>query len=289
MRLRPLTEADIPFAMSLKDAAGWNQTPEDWKRFVGFRPQGCFLAEWEGEPAGTVTTIDYGGAFGWIGMLLVAAHLRGRGIGKRLLEAAIESLATHGCETVKLDATPAGRRVYLPMGFVDEAALERRVRPASVGRVTTAKDLAGPDVTLERATPQDLHEIIAFDARTFGQARPRVLEAWPRGASRYAMVARLDGNVIGYSLGRSGSRCDHVGPIVASDITLAAALLFKSLEAAGERPVLVDVFTQDAAWLKLLDQLGFAVERGFTRMHRGPNRFPGCADLYWTIAGPEVG
>jgi len=34
VRFRLMTAADIPQAMQLKDAAGWNQTRADWLRFL---------------------------------------------------------------------------------------------------------------------------------------------------------------------------------------------------------------------------------------------------------------
>jgi hypothetical protein len=76
--IRAMTPADISIGMRLKDAAGWNQTKEDWERFLQASPEGCFVAEWNGEVAGTVTTITYENRFAWIGMVLVHPELRGR-------------------------------------------------------------------------------------------------------------------------------------------------------------------------------------------------------------------
>ena len=56
---RPFAPSDIPFAMKLKNRAGWNQIEADWERFVAFEPEGCLMALLDGEPAGTVTTIRY--------------------------------------------------------------------------------------------------------------------------------------------------------------------------------------------------------------------------------------
>jgi hypothetical protein len=41
MRLRLMTVNDVPEAMQLKDAAGWNQTSADWARFLSANPEGC--------------------------------------------------------------------------------------------------------------------------------------------------------------------------------------------------------------------------------------------------------
>lgn len=34
IHIRLMTKTDIPAGMRLKDLAGWNQTPEDWLRFL---------------------------------------------------------------------------------------------------------------------------------------------------------------------------------------------------------------------------------------------------------------
>ena len=41
-----------------------------------------------------------------------------------------------------------------------------------------------------------------------------------------------------------------------------------------------------AAWLRAR---GFAIERAFTRMGRGPRTEPGTGDGVFAIAGPELG
>jgi hypothetical protein len=38
--IRLLFESDIPAAMRLKEAAGWNQTEDDWRRLLLLEPNG---------------------------------------------------------------------------------------------------------------------------------------------------------------------------------------------------------------------------------------------------------
>src|SRR6266581_1863470 len=83
--LRLLGPTDLAFADSLRELAGWNQTIDDWQTFLVLSPEGCFVAEWNGSPAGTATTVCYGKELAWIGMLLVHPAFRRRGIGRALL------------------------------------------------------------------------------------------------------------------------------------------------------------------------------------------------------------
>src|SRR3954465_3999251 len=143
LTLRYLTGADIPFADSLRASAGWNQTPGDWQRFIELSPRGCLLAECEGRPVATATTINYGRELGWIGMILVHPDVRRRGIARVLMQHSIEILQTAGVKSIKLDATPAGREVYLRMGFKDEYTLTRyehdSATPKSMSCIRPAK------------------------------------------------------------------------------------------------------------------------------------------------------
>src|SRR2546425_10786138 len=137
LRFRLLDREDLPFADSLRALAGWNQTLDDWERFLALEPEGCFLADWNGTPAGTATTIVYGPELAWIGMVLVHPEFRRRGIGRALLQHCIDSLRERGVRCIKLDATPVGRAVYRDLGFHDEWTLKRWVRPSAPAPTAT--------------------------------------------------------------------------------------------------------------------------------------------------------
>ena len=117
---------DIPAGLRLCRAASWNQVAADWELFLTASPDGCRVATSEnGDVVGTAATIGYGDAFRWIAMVLVDPSYRRAGIGTQLLK---ESLALVGDTTARLDATPAGRGVYVPLGFREEYGLQRMMR-----------------------------------------------------------------------------------------------------------------------------------------------------------------
>ena len=82
--IRLMTAADVPPAMVLKAEAGWNQAEADWLRFLDMQPDGCFVAELNGEPVGTAVTCVFGDV-AWVAMVLVAKRVRGVGIGTALV------------------------------------------------------------------------------------------------------------------------------------------------------------------------------------------------------------
>src|SRR5215467_1002644 len=99
--IRLLFEADIPAAMELKEAAGWNQTKEDWRRLLLLQPDGCFGAIKDRRLVGTTTTTIYG-ELAWIGMVLIEPQHRRQGIAVKLMAVALDYLKDK-VDTIKLD------------------------------------------------------------------------------------------------------------------------------------------------------------------------------------------
>src|SRR5437867_4306939 len=65
LAIRLMAAPDISAGMRLRELAGWNQTEEDWRRFLEFEPDGCFVALQNGRVCGTAATLAYERRFGW--------------------------------------------------------------------------------------------------------------------------------------------------------------------------------------------------------------------------------
>ena len=281
LRLRLLTREDLPFADSVRELAGWNQTLADWERFLAAEPDGCFLAEWNGGPAGTATTIIYSQALAWIGMVLVHPDFRRLGIGRALLERCIEHLRSREVRCIKLDATPLGKKVYDGLGFVEEWTLTRWERAVA------------NSPKLERASSirdcQDANAIESLDVEAFGTSRRKVLEPLLKQA-RCALVSETEcGRIEGYGLLREGSAACYLGPIVAESTHIATQLVNALLPAAEGSTVYWDIPDQNGAAVELAKEHGFMPQRTLTRMYLGENATPGDPQRQFAIAGPEIG
>ncbi len=282
--IRLMRPDDLGAAHELRALAGWNQSERDWRGFLAYEPEGCFVAELGGRVVGTATTIRYGRHFGWIGMVLVHPEWRRHGIGSALLRHAIASLHAAGVDTVKLDATPQGRTVYLPLGFTDEYDLARYE-----GVAPAAPPAAGAGIGIGPWLETDDAAVVALDAEAFGAERGRVLRTLARRHPELAWVARKDGQVAGCLCGRIGATTVQVGPWVARDAEVAAALLRAFFAAVAGRRVFFDVLDSCAGAKALLEAERFTVQRRLTRMFLGPNRHPGRPDLVFGISSPEKG
>src|ERR1019366_1792258 len=81
-----LEECDIDPAVQLSTSAGRNQTASDWRMQLQPSPDGCFGIHAQGNLVATATLMRYDRRLGWIGMVLIHADYRRRGLARALLE-----------------------------------------------------------------------------------------------------------------------------------------------------------------------------------------------------------
>jgi len=271
--LRVMTASDLAVGMRLKEAAGWNQTEADWRRALDLEPEGCFVAEQDGTPAGTVTTCIFE-RVAWIAMMLVEPAHRGQGIGRALMQHALEFLDDRQIQTVRLDATPMGQPLYEKLGFRAEYTLNRHegILPPSefVAQVGKAHDVESL-LRLDR-------EITATDRR---KLLLRLFSERPEAVR----VVRDAGE--GFLTARPGARALHLGPCIATGA--AGSLLFRDAchRLAGQR-VFVDIPEAHAAATNLARAWGLTVQRPLVRMSRGQPVHERLDGL-WASSGPEKG
>jgi len=285
VRVRAMGRGDIPAGLRLCRASHWNQIARDWELFLAMSPDGCRVAiDDHGAVIGSVATLRYGEALSWVAMVLVDPARRGEGIGTRLLEEALRLL--DGVPTVRLDATPAGHGVYLPLGFCEEYRLQRLERPASAavpGEASAGDDGSSPVV--RPMTDADLAEVFALDLAAFGADRSELLRAFQCGAPDYAWVAGRHA-IEGFLLGRHGHTFEHLGPLVARDESLARRLVDACLAAHAGRPFILDA-PPHRAWMEWLAARQFTAQRPFVRMYRGPRRHEETLGGIFASAGAE--
>lgn len=282
IRYRLMTPADIPAGLSLCRSAGWNQIARDWELFLTLSPEGCLVAiDDQGKVAGTVTTVRYADRFSWIGMVLVDPEKQRQGIGLGLLRESLQVL--HPEETVKLDATPAGRGVYLKLNFTDEYRLSRmHMAEVSVAALPAS-------VTARPVTAADLPALLDFDREVFGADRKPILEWLLNGGQQYAFLVNEKTRIRGYCFGRSGHNFTHIGPVISEDIDTAIQLVSAALRNCIGSQVVVDALHHTPEWIHGLTSIGFYEQRPLIRMFRGTNTWPGIPEKQFAILGPEFG
>lgn len=284
LRIRLMTADDLPLGMRLKNQAGWNQTAADWQRFLAMQPEGCLVAELDAAAVGTavVTTFE---SVAWISMVLVEQSIRGRGIGKALMNRALELTMAFGCSAVRLDATPLGRPLYESLGFVPQYELTRFA--GIIGPVRSSTSSSSFQM-VRNARPEVFAAILALDESVTGTNRLKFLLRLFAEQPDAVRVADVDGQIAGYLTVRTGSDALQLGPCIAEDAKTGNALLWDALHRHVGNQVYWDLPAGHAAAMQLAQSAGLAPQRQLLRMCRGENVNDDATKL-WASSGPELG
>ena len=275
-----LTADDLADADALVREAGWNQTEADWRVFLDFGKVNAIRDK--GKVIATAATLPYGGKFAWISMVLIAGYYRRQGLGTRLMQRCLDDLTSRNLIPV-LDATHAGRDVYLSLGFEDSFGYkrlllaDRKIVPALEG-----------NISVEAISDSAWDELRAYDSTIFGADRSNVLSRLRGRLPEAEFCVWRGGHIAGFLLGRMGRRAAQLGPLVAENEEIACALLAQALETVSA-PVYIDFIDDKPLTARFLATAGFAAERPLTRMLFKRNTAFQDATQSYAVAGPEFG
>lgn len=271
LQIRKLTPDDLGFAQELRSIAGWNQTDQDWLRYMAYEPDGCYAAEWDGVPVGTVTTTSYETDLAWIGMMLVHPDYRRRGIASVLMRTAIDYLQGKGIPCIKLDATPLGEPVYAKLGFQPEWKLNRW-------------EFVFPEVeaSYDTLVGGSLETYADLDRNAFGTDRTNWLTRLEAGA-RHVVYAPD-----GYGMIRTGVRANYLGPIVSSSPETARDMVRQLIRYASGR-TFWDIPADNQVAVQLAEELKFEKTRDLLRMWLGDWNVAGSTTLQYGFGDPSTG
>ncbi|RIY02618.1 N-acetyltransferase [Aureimonas flava] len=258
--LEAMGEGHLDGALRLSREAGWPHRREDWALVLSVSDG--LVATADGALAGTAMTTCFDDRVAAVNMVIVDAAMRGRGLGRRLMEAALRRAGARSCRLV---ATAEGLPLYEKLGF---AATGEIVQQQGIARAVA--EPAGVD----RARPDDFARIAGLDAAARGFRREAVMRALNRHA-RFAVI-RERGTVEAFAALRRFGRGSVIGPVVARSHGEALRLLDALL--AGEAGTFVRVDTDEAAGLgPALAERGLFPAGGGVAMRRGSAPAPSDA------------
>ena len=311
LRVGHLSVDDVERAVALSSGVGWNQTPEDWARMLALAPEGVFGAFDAERLVATSSLVAYGDALAWIGMMIVDTAYRRRGLGTRLLDAALAAAPVASTRVIGLDATDLGVPLYRRRGFVAVEPIDRWG-----GTLSTARWPSGADVTavgrgadevgadevgaiavraaeiraveIRAVEPSDTASLAAWDAHRTGIPRTALIMQLLRAPHAHGWLAQRSGQLVGYAVVRPGRTQRHLGPLVADDATTARALLASVADGLDGAPLFADVVRSDAT-SAVFASVGLRVERRLTRMTRSRSRRVLSGIPVWATAGLEWG
>lgn len=154
MQIRRVRSDDAEAIDSLLDQLGYPQegpaaTAARIQRFLDDPASAAFVADVQGELHGVIAVhvspfFERDGVWGRIVALVVSDHVRGQGVGSRLVAVAEEFAASQGC--LRMEVTSSDRRVeahkfYVGRGYVDQAGKSSRfLRDLPASDVTDASE-----------------------------------------------------------------------------------------------------------------------------------------------------
>lgn len=234
--------AHLPGALALSQTEKWPHRSDDWEMLLSLSQGAVALSD--GAVAGTALVTPFG-QVALANMIIVGEALRGRGLGRKLVEAA---MATAETPEYRLIATQAGLPLYLKMGFVETGTI---VQHQGMVAPIDAADPIYSDITW--AEPADCAALAALDLAATGMDRtPFIRILLERGRIG---VIRQGAQITGWAAIRRFGRGLVVGPVIAPDAETARRLMGRVMADDPGAFVRVDTPTDStlAPWLETLN------------------------------------
>jgi ribosomal protein S18 acetylase RimI-like enzyme len=281
MLIRTMRDDDLDFAASCTRGEGWvSETREVFEAFYAHQPQGCFVAEENGQQVGVCVVTNYG-ASAFLGELIVVPEHRGKRLGASIMQHAIEALEQDGVQNVLLDGVPRAIPLYERLGF-QKICRSLRFLGALRGVFSTHVR------AMER---EDLGVVARIDQEAFGADRRFFIERCLRIHPDLCRVLVEGGEVTGYVLGQPANGGLRIGPWVVRPGSEHAAQLPPSLLPPGREVTAgLGVLETNAAAIKIVRAMGFQEQENPPwRMVRGPSGNLASSDSLYAVGSAAKG
>ena len=258
LRIRTMRPDEIAIAVEWAAAEGWNPGLADAACFATVDVDGFLIGELDGAPAATVSCVNYGASFAFLGFYIVREDVRGRGYGLRIWNAAI---AHAGQRVIGLDGVVAQQQNYGKSGF--------RLAYANVryGGAVAAPDAQRADLIALNDVP--LATVAADDATVFPAPRSAFLRAWIGAPGHVGRALVREGRLAAWGVIRPCRKGRKIGPLVADDRAAAEAVLSALLASTGGGEIFLDVPSVNRDAVALAQDFGLAPVFETARMYTG--------------------
>jgi ribosomal protein S18 acetylase RimI-like enzyme len=282
INIRQITSSDLEFAASLTAIEGWaTEQLEDFAGFLRYDPGGCLFAEEDSVPIGICVGTPYKTS-GFLGELIVVEAARGRGVGSKLMQHTIDYLHGRGIENILLDGVPAAVPLYERFGF-RKVCRSLRFSGQVEGQAHTS--------CVRPMRSDDLAALCALDCAAFGEDRSFFLERRFALYPDLSKVLVVDGEIVGFVMGRRRQDIIGVGPWFVDPAFDNPGVLLQSVAAQAQTLELsLGVLKTNTRAVKTIKSLGL-VERPDPpwRMVSGNSAQLGAADALYAVGSAAKG
>ena len=259
--ITPAKREELDVLLGWAADEGWNPGLHDAGCFYAADPGGFLLGRLDGEAVAGISVVKYGSAFAFLGLYIVRPGFRGRGLGLRLWQA---GMATVAGRNVGLDGVVVQQQNYRKSGY---SLAWRNIRQEGAG---------GDSVPIDaRAVPLagvPLTAVLAYDQAFFPDERVDFLRCWIQQPGGTALGWVEDGTLQGYGVLRPCRSGFKVGPLFA-DSTAVADGLFNALKAAVGKDAKIYLDTPQAN----REAMALARRHGMTPVFETARMYTGLA------------
>lgn len=242
---------------------GWNPGRADLNIAAAVDP-GAFIAlRQDGALAGGGSIFRHDDGFGFMGLFIMRADLRGQGLGARLWRWRLEALQRRlrPGATIAMDGVYAMTPFYERGGFV---AAHRHVRFEGV-----AAGVARPGIS--DLDGEDMAGVAAIDAACFPANRQAFLRLWIGQPGAHAVGWREHGVLRAYGVARPCRVGFKIGPLYADDAPAAESVLSTLLARIAGQRVQIDIPEPNAEAVRMAQRHGLSESFGCVRLYHGPD------------------
>lgn len=257
--IRTATRPEVEIAVEWAATEGWNPGIHDADCYYSADSAGFFIGLLDSEPIATISAINYGPTFGFIGFYIVKPKYRGKGYGINIWNEALKKL---GGRNIGLDGVVAQQENYERSGF---KLAHRNIRYEGISDNRTVDS---PEIIKLSSLPFETIE--TYDRPFFPADRSRFIRSWINQPEGISLGILQDRKLAGYGVMRACRTGYKIGPLFANSSELAD-LLFLALRSGikAKQPIYLDVPEVNQAGVSLAKRHHLEVVFETARMYTG--------------------
>jgi hypothetical protein len=219
----------VQIAIDWAQKEGWNLGLYDAKCFYKADPNGFFIGLLDNEPIAVGAAINYSEQFSFLGLYIVKPEFRKQGYG---LQLALKRLDYVGNRITGLDSVPVQAPINERLGYV---VAHKQIRYECTNYPTACHSTHIVD--LNTIPFKQLEE---FDRAHFLVPRSEFLRSWTQQDHGHALGYLSNGKLGGYGVIRKCPRGYKIGPLFATNPSIAEQLFEALCAKVSEGPIYLD-------------------------------------------------